>query len=75
MELSRALNEIASRNGYRQADICKATGISDAHISQIFSGKIKDPKASIVYKIAHAMNSTVDEIVELAQSYEGKEAK
>lgn len=73
MELSRALNEIASKGGVKQADICRATGLSDAHVSQIFSGKIKDPKASVVYKIAHAMNSTVDEVVELAEKYENEE--
>lgn len=75
MELSRALNQIARDHNVRQADICKITGMSDAHISQIFSGKIKDPKASVVYKIAHAMGSTVDEVIELAETIEYNEKK
>lgn len=73
MQLARALNEVAASKGMRQADICRATGLADAHVSQIFSGKIKDPKASIVYKIAHAMGVTVDEVLELADSYDGLE--
>ena len=72
MQLSRALNEMASLKGMRQADICRATGLSDAHVSQMFSGKIKDPKASIVYKVAHAMGVTVDELLELADSYDAE---
>lgn len=70
MQLSRALKEIAEEKGIKQADICRATGLSDAHISQMFSGKIKDPKASIIYKVAHALGVTVDELIELSESYE-----
>lgn len=69
MQLSRALKEIAASKGIKQADVCRTTGLSDAHISQIFSGKIRDPKASVIYKIAHAMDVTVDELVELAENY------
>lgn len=69
MQLSRALKETAASKGIKQADICRSTGLSDAHISQIFSGKIRDPKASVIYKIAHAMDITVDELIELADSY------
>lgn len=69
MQLSRALKTIAASKGIKQADICRSTGLSDAHISQIFSGKIRDPKASVIYKISHAMGVTVDELLELADSY------
>lgn len=70
MQLSRALKEIAASNGIKQADVCRSTGLSDAHVSQLFSGKIRDPKASVVYKVAHAMGVTVDELLELADSYD-----
>lgn len=73
MQLARALNEVATSKGMRQADICRKTGLSDARVSQIFSGKIKDPKASIVYKIAHALGVSVDEVLELADSYDDLE--
>lgn len=70
MQLNQALREIADVKGIRQADICRETGLSDAHVSQLFSGKIRDPKASVIYKIARAMGVTVDELLELADSYE-----
>lgn len=72
MQLSTALKEIAASKGIKQADICRATGLSDAHVSQIFSGKIRDPKASVIYKIAHAVGITVDELIEIAESYDGQ---
>lgn len=75
MQLARALNEITASKGMRQADICRKTGLSDAHVSQIFSGKIKDPKASILYKIAHALGVTVDEVLELADRFDELEEK
>ena len=71
MQLSRALIDYLGERGMKQ--VCRASGLSDAHVSQIFSGKIKDPKASIVYKIAHAMGITVDELLERAESYEDGE--
>lgn len=70
MQLNQALREIADDKGIRQADICRATGLSDAHVSQLFSGKIRDPKASVIYKIARAMGVTVDDLLDLADSYE-----
>ena len=70
MQLDQALKTIAASKGIKQADICRSTGLSDAHISQIFSGKIRDPKASVVYKIAHAIGVTVDDLLTLADSYE-----
>lgn len=73
MQLSRALIDYLGERSMKQADVCRASGLSDAHVSQIFSGKIKDPKASIVYKIAHAMGITVDELLERAESYEDGE--
>ncbi len=58
----------------KQADVCRASGISDAHVPQIISGKIKDPKASIVYKLTHAMSVSADALLNRAESYdEGKE--
>ncbi len=70
MQLSRALNDYLDELGLKQADICRASGMSDAHVSQIFSGKIKDPKASVVYKIARAMGVSVDELLDRAESYD-----
>lgn len=73
MQLSRALNDYLEELGMKQADVCRASGMSDAHVSQIFSGKIKDPKVSVIYKIAHAMGISVDALLDRAKSYSEKE--
>lgn len=73
MQLSRALNDYLEELDMKQADVCRASGMSDAHVSQIFSGKIKDPKASVIYKIAHAMGISVDALLDRAESYSEKE--
>ncbi len=72
MQLSRALNDYLEELDMKQADVCRASGMSDAHVSQIFSGKIKDPKASVIYKIAHAMGISVDALLDRAESYSEK---
>ena len=73
MQLSRALNDYLEELDMKQADVCRASGMSDAHVSQIFSGKIKDPTASVIYKIAHAMGISVDALLDRAESYSEKE--
>ena len=73
MQLSRALNDYLEELDMKQADVCRASGMSDAHVSQIFSGKIKDPKASVIYKIAHAMGISVDALLDRAASYNEEE--
>lgn len=73
MQLSRALNDYLEELDMKQADVCRASGMSDAHVSQIFSGKIKDPKTSVIYKIAHAMGISVDALLDRAESYSEKE--
>lgn len=74
MQLSRALNDYLDELGMKQADVCRASGMSDAHVSQIFSGKIKDPNASVVYKIARAMDISVDALLSRANSYDEESA-
>ena len=73
MQLSRALNDYLEELDMKQADVCRASGMSDAHVSQIFSGKIKDPKASVIYKIVHAMGISVDALLDRAESYNEEE--
>lgn len=44
--------------------------MSDAYASRIISGKIKGPKTSIVYKLAHAMGISIDALLDRAESYD-----
>lgn len=67
MDIAKAIRQRAKECDMTQADICKVTGISDSYMSLMFNGKIADPKASNIYKIAHALNMTVDELLERAE--------
>ena len=69
MQLARALNEYIAELGMRQVDVCRKSGLSDAHVSQLFSGKIRDPKVSVVRKVAQAMGISVDDLLDRAESY------
>lgn len=64
MDIAKAIRDRAEELNVSQADLCRATGMSRAYMSQLFSGKIPDPKASNVYKIAHALGLSVDDLLE-----------
>lgn len=40
--LSTALARLAEQHGFKQADICRQSGLSRAHVSRIFNGESKD---------------------------------
>jgi len=67
MDIAKAVRDVAKEQELTQAEICKKTGMTSSYISQLFNGRIPDPKASNIYKIAHALNMTVDELLERAE--------
>lgn len=66
MNIAIAVRTVAQAKDMTQADICKASGLSDSYMSQLFSGKIPDPKTSTIYKVCTALGVTVDYLLELA---------
>lgn len=64
MDIAKALRDALDEKHMTQADLRKQTGMSSAYISMLLNGKIPDPKASNMYKIAHALDMTVDELLE-----------
>lgn len=62
-EIGVCLAELASERGVTQYSISMETGISQASISVLFSGKTKEPKLMTVYRIAHCLGLTVDDVV------------
>ena len=38
MDIARAIREVAAERGLRQADISRISGLSDAHVTQIWHG-------------------------------------
>ncbi|WP_278590269.1 helix-turn-helix domain-containing protein [Olsenella uli] len=70
MDIGRAIRNRAREAGVTQADLCRATGLSASYMSMLMNSKIEDPQVKKIYGIAHAMGSTVDELVELAEGYD-----
>jgi len=54
MDFGERLKEILDSKGWNQADLSKATGIEEGHVSKIITGKIK-PNQTTVSKIAEAL--------------------
>lgn len=68
MEYGRALRLILRELDVSQADLARRMGTSTAYISQLCSGKIKEPSLSKAFEIAEALGVSVDRFVELMRS-------
>ena len=66
MQIGTALSQVIAARGIRKADISRRTGLSDSYLSQLLSGKIKDPSARAVYLICRALGVSVDGVLQLA---------
>lgn len=62
-DLGSKLTKVMNDKGMTQADVCRLTGFSTAVVSQVFSGKTKDPRLSTIIPICRALNITVDELL------------
>lgn len=70
MEYGRALRIILKEEDVKQADLARKMGTSTAYISQLCSGKIKEPSLSKAFEIADALGVSVERFVELMRSDE-----
>ena len=68
MEYGKALRRILHETGVSQADLARRMQTSTAYISQLCSGKIKEPTLSKAYEIADALGVSVDRFVELMRT-------
>lgn len=66
MQIGTALSQVIAARGIRKADISRQTGLSDSYLSQLLSGKIKDPSARAVYLICRTLGVSVDGVLQLA---------
>ena len=62
-DLGIRLTKVMNVKGLTQADVCRITGFSTAVVSQVFSGKTKDPRLSTIIPICKALGVTVDELL------------
>ena len=70
MEYGKALRIILRDLGLKQADLARRMGASTAYVSQLCSGKIKEPTLTKAYEIADALGVSINEFVELMRGGE-----
>ena len=70
MEYGKALRLILRDLDVTQAELARRMDTSTAYVSQLCSGKIKEPSLSKAYEIADALDVSVDRFVELMRSEE-----
>lgn len=70
MDIARAIKSKMIEKNISQAELSRNTGMSTPYISMLVNGKIPDPKASNVYRIARALDVSLDNLLALADSYE-----
>ena len=51
-DLGGLLSETRSQKGFTLRQVEEATGVSNAYLSQLETGKIKKPSANVLYKLA-----------------------
>ena len=65
MEYGKALRHILREVDMTQADLARRIGVSTAYVSQLCSGKIKEPTLTRAYEIADAIGVSADYFVRL----------
>lgn len=60
MEFRDRVLEALQMRGMTQADLCHKTQMGSSKVSQILSGKVKDPRLSTAIKIADALDVSLD---------------
>lgn len=68
MEYGKALRYILRELDISQAELARRMNTSTAYVSQLCSGKIKEPSLSKAYEIADVLGVSVDRFVELMRS-------
>lgn len=62
------LQELRERRRLTQAELAKASGVTQQAISNIETGKRKSPGADTLYKLACALRCTVDDLIDTGKS-------
>jgi transcriptional regulator with XRE-family HTH domain len=84
MELGIRIRELRQSMGASQGQLSLAADLSQAYLSQIENGDVKNPSAAVLLRLAEAMHVDPDELFEAAgypsvrtlrRSYEGYEAQ
>ena len=68
MNYNEALRYLMRERGIEQVDLARAIGRSRSYVSQLMSGKVKEPSLSTAYAIADAMGLKVQDFLDLMHS-------
>lgn len=60
MDFTERLNQVMNARGWRQIDLCKASGLTSGQVAFLVKGKTKDPGISTAAKVAKALNVSLD---------------
>lgn len=60
MIFTERLNLVMNARGWRQIDLCKASGLTSSQVAYIVKGKTKDPTITTAARIAKALNVSLD---------------
>jgi transcriptional regulator with XRE-family HTH domain len=60
MALADKVKELRQKLGWNQATLAQKSGITQATISRIESGKVTQPKMNQLHKLADALGATID---------------
>lgn len=60
---------VREAKGMSQRDLEKASGVSNALISQIETGKVKDPGFSTIIRLARALDLSINRLAAPFESY------
>ncbi|MDR0514658.1 MAG: helix-turn-helix domain-containing protein [Coriobacteriaceae bacterium] len=60
MQLSDRIKLLLDQQGLTQAGLCRAANMESSQVTQLLTGKIKDPRLSTAIKIAEALDVSLD---------------
>lgn len=65
MTYGEALRYLMRESGIEQAELARRIDKSRSYVSQLMSGKVKEPTLSVAYAIADALDVTVQDFLNL----------
>lgn len=64
--IHRALSDARNRKGFSLRAVEAATGVSNAYLSQLESGKVREPSPNILFKLAELYDVPYETLLSLA---------
>ncbi len=66
MKLGNKIRELREKVGFTQGQLAGSASVSQGYLSQLENGDVKNPSASVLLRVAQAMDVDADELFEAA---------